>query len=285
MLLSEYYYLKDQFYENHRAISFLWLHPSQGITYEVRFASSPITQSEEGVSPFVAKVDCQLQPLGYAPNEQYTPSIGDLMATVTTGADKAVQAALEAKDSKEAASQSMSAAAISASEATESAQAAADAVANIGTSVEDAAQSAVAASASAATASGKADEAAASASTAQTAADTATAQASSASASAKSAATSAGTASTKATDASTSASAASSSAATAATKANEASASAQRAQDAANSVDVSVLIEQIANLQESLLALSSAMQGQANSITALSNRIADLENLTIVVAS
>jgi hypothetical protein len=124
MRLAECRYLLDQFYPAHRAITFLWRHPSQGLTYEVRFVSSPITFGEEGTAPFVAKVEVQLQPERLAPTEQAQPSIDDLMQTINAGADKAVDAALEAAASRDNAAASASTASTKASAATASATAA-----------------------------------------------------------------------------------------------------------------------------------------------------------------
>ena len=57
MPLAEYKYLEELFHPQHRAVEFLWQHPSQGKTYVVRFMSSPVSSSEDGTAPFVASVE------------------------------------------------------------------------------------------------------------------------------------------------------------------------------------------------------------------------------------
>lgn len=115
MRLGDFVALK-QFYAEHRAIEFLWLHPSRGLTYKTRFVSSPISSSEDGKSPFVAQVEVTLQIVELAPNEQDQPSVDDLMETVNTGADKAVQAAIDAGTARDAAQEAARQAATTAAE-------------------------------------------------------------------------------------------------------------------------------------------------------------------------
>ena len=110
MPLAEYKYLEELFYPQHRAVEFLWQHPSQGKTYVVRFVSSPVSSSEDGTAPFVASVEVQLQPLSLSPNSQAQPSIDDLMRTINEGADRAVDAATSAADSRNKAAASATAA-------------------------------------------------------------------------------------------------------------------------------------------------------------------------------
>ena len=100
MRLGDFVALK-QFYAEHRAIEFLWLHPSRGLTYKTRFVSSPISSSEDGKSPFVAQVEVTLQIVALAPTEQDQPSASDLMETINAGADKAVQAAFAAEQARD----------------------------------------------------------------------------------------------------------------------------------------------------------------------------------------
>ena len=120
MRLGDFVALK-QFYAEHRAIEFLWLHPSRGLTYKTRFVSSPISSSEDGKSPFVAQVEVTLQIVELAPTEQEQPSVDDLMATVNAGADRAVQAAVDAGQARDAAQESARQAAASAKEAADTA--------------------------------------------------------------------------------------------------------------------------------------------------------------------
>ena len=115
MRLGDFVALK-QFYAEHRAIEFLWLHPSRGLTYKTRFVSSPISSSEDGKSPFVAQVEVTLQIVELAPTEQAQPSVDDLMATVNEGADRAVQAAVDAGQARDAAQEAARQAAATAAE-------------------------------------------------------------------------------------------------------------------------------------------------------------------------
>ena len=116
MRLGDFVALK-QFYAEHRAIEFLWLHPSRGLTYKTRFVSSPISSSEDGKSPFVAQVEVTLQIVELAPTEQEQPSASDLMETINIGADKAVQAAIDAGQARDDAKDYAKKAAASAKEA------------------------------------------------------------------------------------------------------------------------------------------------------------------------
>ena len=127
MRLGDFVALK-QFYAEHRAIEFLWLHPSRGLTYKTRFVSSPISSSEDGKSPFVAQVEVTLQIVELAPNEQEQPSASDLMETINIGADKAVQAAFAAEQARDEAGGYAQKAAASAKEAADTAAQISDAV-------------------------------------------------------------------------------------------------------------------------------------------------------------
>lgn len=120
MRLGDFVALK-QFYADHRAIEFLWLHPSRGLTYKTRFVSSPISSSEDGKSPFVAQVEVTLQIVELAPTEQEQPSASDLMDTINAGADKAVQAAIDAEQARDDAKEYAKKAAASAKEAADTA--------------------------------------------------------------------------------------------------------------------------------------------------------------------
>ena len=120
MRLGDFVALK-QFYAEHRAIEFLWLHPSRGLTYKTRFVSSPISSSEDGKSPFVAQVEVTLQIVELAPTEQEQPSASDLMETINIGADKAVQAAIDAEQARDEAGGYAQKAAASAKEAADTA--------------------------------------------------------------------------------------------------------------------------------------------------------------------
>ena len=120
MRLGDFVALK-QFYAEHRAIEFLWLHPSRGLTYKTRFVSSPISSSEDGKSPFVAQVEVTLQIVELAPTEQEQPSASDLMETINIGADKAVQAAIDAGQARDEAGGYAQKAASSAKEAADTA--------------------------------------------------------------------------------------------------------------------------------------------------------------------
>lgn len=120
MRLGDFVALK-QFYADHRAIEFLWLHPSRGLTYKTRFVSSPISSSEDGKSPFVAQVEVTLQIVELAPTEQEQPSASDLMDTINTGVDKAVQAAIDAEQARDDAKDYAKKAAASAKEAADTA--------------------------------------------------------------------------------------------------------------------------------------------------------------------
>lgn len=120
MRLGDFVALK-QFYADHRAIEFLWLHPSRGLTYKTRFVSSPISSSEDGKSPFVAQVEVTLQIVELAPTEQEQPSVSDLMDTINAGADKAVQAAIDAEQARDDAKDYAKKAAASAKEAADTA--------------------------------------------------------------------------------------------------------------------------------------------------------------------
>lgn len=120
MRLGDFVALK-QFYADHRAIEFLWLHPSRGLTYKTRFVSSPISSSEDGKSPFVAQVEVTLQIVELAPTEQEQPSVSDLMDTINAGADKAVQAAIDAEQARDDAKEYAKKAAASAKEAADTA--------------------------------------------------------------------------------------------------------------------------------------------------------------------
>lgn len=120
MRLGDFVALK-QFYADHRAIEFLWLHPSRGLTYKTRFVSSPISSSEDGKSPFVAQVEVTLQIVELAPTEQEQPSASDLMDTINAGADKAVQAAIDAGQARDDAKEYAKKAAASAKEAADTA--------------------------------------------------------------------------------------------------------------------------------------------------------------------
>ena len=127
MRLGDFVALK-QFYAEHRAIEFLWLHPSRGLTYKTRFVSSPISSSEDGKSPFVAQVEVTLQIVELAPTEQDQPSASDLMETINIGADKAVQAAFAAEQARDEAGGYAQKAAASAKEAADTAAQISDAV-------------------------------------------------------------------------------------------------------------------------------------------------------------
>ena len=127
MRLGDFVALK-QFYADHRAIEFLWLHPSRGLTYKTRFVSSPISSSEDGKSPFVAQVEVTLQIVELAPTEQEQPSASDLMDTINAGADKAVQAAIDAEQARDDAKEYAKKAAASAKEAADTAAQISDAV-------------------------------------------------------------------------------------------------------------------------------------------------------------
>ena len=120
MRLGDFVALK-QFYADHRAIEFLWLHPSRCLTYKTRFVSSPISSSEDGKSPFVAQVEVTLQIVELAPTEQEQPSASDLMDTINAGADKAVQAAIDAEQARDDAKEYAKKAAASAKEAADTA--------------------------------------------------------------------------------------------------------------------------------------------------------------------
>lgn len=120
MRLGDFVALK-QFYAEHRAIEFLWLHPSRGLTYKTRFVSSPISSSEDGKAPFVAQVEVTLQIVALAPTEQDQPSASDLMETINAGADKAVQAAFAAGQARDEAGGYAQKAAASAKEAADTA--------------------------------------------------------------------------------------------------------------------------------------------------------------------
>lgn len=120
MRLGDFVALK-QFYADHRAIEFLWLHPSRVLTYKTRFVSSPISSSEDGKSPFVAQVEVTLQIVELAPTEQEQPSASDLMDTINAGADKAVQAAIDAGQARDDAKEYAKKAAASAKEAADTA--------------------------------------------------------------------------------------------------------------------------------------------------------------------
>lgn len=250
MPLAEYKYLEELFYPQHRAVEFLWRHPSQGKTYVVRFVSSPVSSSEDGTAPFVASVEVQLQPLSLSPDSQAQPSIDDLMRTINEGADRAVDAATSAADSRDKAAASASAAKKSEENAASSAEAAetsagtatskageaAESAATAGTKAGEASASATAAKDSATTATDKAEEAATSAATASTKAKEAAASATAAkksetaaAASAKDAAASASTATTKASAAATSATKATTSETNAANSAEDAAESASTA--------------------------------------------------------
>ena len=254
MPLAEYKYLEELFYPQHRAVEFLWQHPSQGKTYVVRFVSSPVSSSEDGTAPFVASVEVQLQPLSLSPNSQAQPSIDDLMRTINEGADRAVDAATSAADSRNkaaasataakksetAAAASAKSAETSASTATSKASEAAESAITAGTKAGEASASATAAktsetnaaasktsaTASATTATNKAKEAATSATTASTKAGEASASAADAKTSETNAASSAGAAATSASTASTKASAAATSATKAKTSETNAASSA-----------------------------------------------------------
>lgn len=127
MRLGDFVALK-QFYAEHRAIEFLWLHPSRGLTYKTRFVSSPISSSEDGKAPFVAQVEVTLQIVALAPTEQDQPSASDLMETINAGADKAVQAAFAAGQARDEAGGYAQKAAASAKEAADTAAQISDAV-------------------------------------------------------------------------------------------------------------------------------------------------------------
>ena len=239
MPLAEYKYLEELFYPQHRAVEFLWQHPSQGKTYVVRFVSSPVSSSEDGTAPFVASVEVQLQPLSLSPNSQAQPSIDDLMRTINEGADRAVDAATSAADSRNKA-------AASATAAKKSETAAAASAKSAETSASTATTKANEAAASATTASTKAGEASASAAAAKDSETAAAASKTSAAASAttatnkaKEAATSATTASTKAGEASASAAAAKSSETNAASSAGAAATSASTASTKASAAATS----------------------------------------------
>lgn len=120
MRLGDFVALK-LFYAEHRAIEFLWLHPSRGLTYKTRFVSSPISSSEDGKAPFVAQVEVTLQIVALAPTEQDQPSASDLMETINAGADKAVQAAFAAGQARDEAGGYAQKAAASAKEAADTA--------------------------------------------------------------------------------------------------------------------------------------------------------------------
>lgn len=208
MPLAEYKYLEELFYPQHRAVEFLWRHPSQGKTYVVRFVSSPISSSEDGTAPFVASVEVQLQPLSLSPDSQAQPSIDDLMRTINEGADRAVDAATSAADSRDKAAASASAAKKSETAAVASAKDAAASASTASTKASAAATSATKAQTSATNAANSAEDAAASADTATAKAEEAAEAAVTATTKAGEAATSASTASTKASAAAKSATAA-----------------------------------------------------------------------------
>ena len=127
MRLGDFVALK-QFYAEHRAIEFLWLHPSRGLTYKTRFVSSPISSSEDGKAPFVAQIEVTLQIVALAPTEQDQPSASDLMEMINAGADKAVQAAFAAGQARDEAGGYAQKAAASAKEAADTAAQISDAV-------------------------------------------------------------------------------------------------------------------------------------------------------------
>lgn len=253
MPLAEYKYLEELFYPQHRAVEFLWQHPSQGKTYVVRFVSSPVSSSEDGTAPFVASVEVQLQPLSLSPDSQAQPSIDDLMRTINEGADRAVDAATSAADSRDKAAASASAAKKSEENAASSAEAAetsagtatskagetAESAATAGTKAGEASASATAAKDSATSAAASKESAAASATTATDKAEEAATSAATASTKAKEAAASATAAKESETAAAASAKDAAASASTASTKASAAATSATKAQtsvtNAANS--------------------------------------------------
>ena len=243
MPLAEYKYLEEFFYPQHRAVEFLWQHPSQGKTYVVRFMSSPVSSSEDGTAPFVASVEVQLQPLSLSPDSQAQPSIDDLMRTINEGADRAVDAATSAADSRNkaaasataakksetAAAASAKSAETSASTATSKASEAAESAVTAGTKAGEASASAAAAKASETAAAASEASAAASATTATDKADEAATSATTASTKAGEASASAATAKTSETNAASSAGAAATSASTASTKASAAATSATKA--------------------------------------------------------
>ena len=243
MPLAEYKYLEELFYPQHRAVEFLWQHPSQGKTYVVRFMSSPVSSSEDGTAPFVASVEVQLQPLSLSPDSQAQPSIDDLMRTINEGADRAVDAATSAADSRNkaaasataakksetAAAASAKSAETSASTATSKASEAAESAVTAGTKAGEASASAAAAKASETAAAASEASAAASATTATDKADEAATSATTASTKAGEASASAATAKTSETNAASSAGAAATSASTASTKASAAATSATKA--------------------------------------------------------
>ena len=243
MPLAEYKYLEELFYPQHRAVEFLWQHPSQGKTYVVRFVSSPVSSSEDGTAPFVASVEVQLQPLSLSPDSQAQPSIDDLMRTINEGADRAVDAATSAADSRDkaaasataakksetAAAASAKSAETSASTATSKASEAAESAVTAGTKAGEASASAAAAKASETAATASEASAAASATTATDKADEAATSATTASTKAGEASASAATAKTSETNAASSAGAAATSASTASTKASAAATSATKA--------------------------------------------------------
>ena len=243
MPLAEYKYLEELFYPQHRAVEFLWQHPSQGKTYVVRFMSSPVSSSEDGTAPFVASVEVQLQPLSLSPDSQAQPSIDDLMRTINEGADRAVDAATSAADSRNkaaasataakksetAAAASAKSAETSASTATSKASEAAESAVTAGTKAGEASASAAAAKASETAAAASEASAAASATTATDKADEAATSATTASTKAGEASASAATAKTSETNAASSAGAAATSTSTASTKASAAATSATKA--------------------------------------------------------
>lgn len=246
MPLAEYKYLEELFYPQHRAVEFLWRHPSQGKTYVVRFVSSPISSSEDGTAPFVASVEVQLQPLSLSPDSQAQPSIDDLMRTINEGADRAVDAATSAADSRDKAAASATAAKKSETAAAASAKDAAASASTASTKASAAATSATKAKTSETNAANSAKDAAESASTATAKAEEAAEAAVIATTKAGEAATSAGTASTKASAAAKSATAAKTSetnalaskdaAASSATAASKAQKAAEAARDEAQDI-------------------------------------------------
>ena len=243
MPLAEYKYLEELFYPQHRAVEFLWQHPSQGKTYVVRFVSSPVSSSEDGTAPFVASVEVQLQPLSLSPNSQAQPSIDDLMRTINEGADRAVDAATSAADSRNKAAASATAAKKSETAAAASAKSAETSASTATSKASEAAESAITAGTKAGEASASATAAKTSETNAAASKTSATASATTATNKAKEAATSATTASTKdgeasasaadaktsETNAASSAGAAATSASTASTKASAAATSATKA--------------------------------------------------------
>ena len=239
MPLAEYKYLEELFYPQHRAVEFLWRHPSQGKTYVVRFVSSPISSSEDGTAPFVASVEVQLQPLSLSPDSQAQPSIDDLMRTINEGADRAVDAATSAADSRDKAAASATAAKKSETAAAASAKGAAASATTATNKAKEAATSATTASIKAEEASASATAAKDSATSAAASKESAAASATTATDKAEEAATSAATASTKAKEAAASATAAKKSETAAAASAKDAEASASTASTKASAAATS----------------------------------------------